>query len=157
MNLLELYLGILYFKTPECRSYYLQVSARIMNKIIYFKSNIKKMRIVLIVLGLINGLYMFADGIFVILNGKYIGPDKPGPWSSLFTKLNIDVFKLGPMFVIFGLLWFLFIYGLQSAQNWIYWYGIVLSIATLWYLPIGTLISVVVFSLLVMYKDKIGL
>ena len=93
----------------------------------------------------------------MIIKGKYIGPEKPGPWSNFFNKMNIDVFKLGPLFIIFGVLWFIFIFGLQTSQNWAYWYGIILSIATLWCLPLGTLISVGVIALLVIYKTKLGL
>lgn len=50
---------------------------------------------------------MLIDGIYVIINGKYIGPPKPGPWANLFYKFNIDVFKLGPLFMLFGILWLL--------------------------------------------------
>ncbi len=115
------------------------------------------MKILLTIIGLINATYMLIDGVFVMMNGKYIGPEKPGPWSNIFAKLNVDVFKLGPMFIVFGLLWFLFVYGLQTSQNWTYWYGMVLSIATLWYLPIGTLISVGVIVLLTIYRNKLGI
>jgi len=115
------------------------------------------MKILLTIIGLINAIYMLIDGIFVVIKRKYIGPEKPGPWSNIFSKLNINVFKLGPMFMVFGLLWSLFVYGLQTSQNWTYLYGIILSIATLWYLPVGTLISVGVIVLLVVYKNKLGL
>ncbi|HHO56027.1 MAG TPA: hypothetical protein ENK21_06530 [Trueperaceae bacterium] len=115
------------------------------------------MKIFLTIISLINAIYMLIDGVFVVVNGKYIGPEKPGPWSNFFVSLNINVFKLGPLFVAFGLLWFLFVYGLQASQNWVYWYGIILSIATLWYFPIGSLISVGVIVLLLIYKNKFGI
>lgn len=38
------------------------------------------MKILLAILGVLNGGYMLLDGIYVILKGKYIGPEKPGPW-----------------------------------------------------------------------------
>ncbi len=115
------------------------------------------MKILLTIIALINAGYMLIDGIFVMINGKYIGPEKPGPWSNIFEKFNIDVFKLGPMFIVFGILWFIFIYGLQTSQSWVYLFGLLLSVATLWYLPIGTLISVISIVLLVVYKNKLGL
>ena len=115
------------------------------------------MKLLLTIIGLINASYMLIDGIFVMINGKYIGPEKPGPWSIFLEKLNIDVFKLGPMFIIFGILWFVFIYSLQTVQSWTYLFGIVLSIATLWYLPFGTLISIITILLLIIYKSKLGL
>ena len=52
------------------------------------------MKIIISVLGLLNGSYMLLDGIFVMIYGKYMGPDKPGHWANLFYKLDIDVFKL---------------------------------------------------------------
>ncbi len=113
------------------------------------------MKIFLTIIGLINATYMFIDGIYVLINGKYIGPEKPGPWSVIFSGLNIDVFKLGPLFVIFGTLWFLFVYGLWQAQNRIYLYGIILSVATLWYVPFGTLISIGVIVMLIIYKSRL--
>lgn len=73
------------------------------------------MKILITVLGVLNGGYMLLDGIYVLLNGKYIGPEKPGPWSNLFEKLNLDVFKLGPLFIVLGILWFIWTYGLTSS------------------------------------------
>jgi len=69
-------------------------------------------QILISILGLLNGGYMLLDGIFVMMKGKYIDPEKPGPWAELFYKLNIDVFKLGPVFIIFGLLWLTWLYSL---------------------------------------------
>ncbi len=54
------------------------------------------MRILLIIVAFLNGGFMLLDGVFVMLKGKYIGPEKPGPWALLFNKLSINVFKLGP-------------------------------------------------------------
>jgi hypothetical protein len=115
------------------------------------------MKIVITILGLLNGGYMLLDGLFVLFKGKYIGPAKPGPWASLFYKLNIDVFKLGPLFIIWGILWLIWLYGLWTNQNWFYLYGLVISLATLWYLPVGTIFSFIIFILLVTAKSKLGM
>lgn len=115
------------------------------------------MKLFLSILAFLNGAYMLLDGIVVLLKGKYIGPQKPGPWANLFYKLNIDVFRLGPLFVVFGLLWLAWLYGFQTSQNWAYMYGLIISIFTLWYLPIGTLFSVIIFVVLLTMKNKLGL
>jgi len=115
------------------------------------------MKIIVTLLGLLNGLFMLADGIFVILKGKYIGPDKPGPWSNLFYKLNIDVFKLGPMFIIYGILWLIFLFGLWTNQTWTYVLGLSICFLTLWYLPIGTIISIAILIILLASKARLGL
>jgi len=115
------------------------------------------MKLIIIILGLLNGLYMVTDGIFVMFKSKYIGPEKPGPWANLFYKLNIDVFKLGPLFIVLGLMWLIFLFGLQTNQNWTFLLGMLVSIFTLWYLPIGTIISVIVILLLISSRAKMGL
>jgi len=115
------------------------------------------MKILITILGFINGAYMLIDGIYVMLKGKYIGPPKPGPWANLFYALNVDVFKLGPLFIVFGCLWLIWIYGLWSGQSWSYYGGIIISIMTLWYLPVGTLFSIVVLLVLLLARQKLGI
>jgi hypothetical protein len=103
---------------------------------------------------LLNGLWMLIDGISVLANGKYIGPEKPGPWASLISLAGIDVFKLGPLFISFGVAWLIFVGALFSDATWARSFGVVLSIATLWYLPFGTLISVVVLAALIFFIKR---
>jgi|SRR5215210_6248693 len=111
------------------------------------------MKIFLLIIALVNGGFMLADGIHVMLKGKYIGPPKPGPWSILFDKLHINVFQLGPVFVIYGVAWLVFAYGVWTGQDWTKTFGILLSILTLWYLPFGTLISIIsLFILIYRYR-----
>ena len=58
------------------------------------------MKVLITILGLLNGGYMLLDGIYVLLKGKYIGPEKPGPWANLFYKLKIDVFNLAIIYCV---------------------------------------------------------
>lgn len=115
------------------------------------------MKILLAIIAFLNGGFMLLDGIFVMLKGKYIGPEKPGPWANLFNKLPVNVFKLGPLFVVYGLVWLLFLYGLLTTQAWAYKLGLAISILSLWYLPVGTVLSITVFVVLIIAKRKIGL
>ena len=109
------------------------------------------------ILSLLNGGFMLADGIHVLLKGKYIGPPKPGPWSLLFDKLGIDVFKLGPLFIAFGFAWSLLFFALITRQPWTYTLGIVVSLLTLWYLPVGTLFALIVLVALLTMRTRLGL
>lgn len=106
------------------------------------------MKLAVFILAVINGGFMLIDGLYVILNGKYIGPEKPGPWASLLSLTGIDVFKLGPVFVIFGVAWLGFALSLIADVGWTRLYGLVLSVLTLWYLPFGTAISIAVILML---------
>lgn len=110
------------------------------------------MKILLSILALINGGFMLIDGIYVIVNGKYIGPEKPGPWAYIFSALGVNVFKLGPMFIVYGVLWLFWLYGIWTGKAWYFHFGIIISTLTLWYLPVGTLLSIVVLILLIYYK-----
>lgn len=98
---------------------------------------------------------MLLDGIYVMLKGKYIGPPKPGPWANLFEYFSVDVFKLGPLFVMFGLAWLSFVVGVLTHQSWAYTLGVLISILTLWYLPVGTLFSIVVLVVLLGMRRKV--
>lgn len=113
------------------------------------------MKILITILGFLNGAYMLLDGIFVMIRGKYIGPEKPGPWAGIFYKFDINVFKLGPVFILFGLCWLAWLYSLWTNQSWSYTFGILISILTLWYLPVGTLFSVIILLILLFAKQKI--
>lgn len=115
------------------------------------------MKILLIIIAFIAGGFMLLDGIYVMLNGKYIGPDKPGPWANLFYKLNVNVFKLGPLFVTYGLVWLIFLYGVITSQAWACKLGLIISLLTLWYLPVGTLLSLIVLAVLLLARQKAGL
>lgn len=115
------------------------------------------MKILITILGLLIGGYMLLDGIYVMLKGKYIGPEKPGPWAELFYKFNIAVFKLGWFFVLFGILWLAWLYGLWANQTWAYSFGLVVSISTLWYLPVGTIFSLIILAILVLGRQKLGI
>lgn len=115
------------------------------------------MKILITILGLLNGGYMLLDGIYITINGRYIGTDRPGPWAEMFYKLKIDVYKLGGLFIFYGILWLIWLYALWTNKDWAYLYGLFVSIITLWYLPIGTLFSLIIVVILIFARTKIGL
>ncbi|NQX82195.1 MAG: hypothetical protein HRT66_09420 [Flavobacteriaceae bacterium] len=114
-------------------------------------------KIILTILAFANGVFMIADGVHVMIKGKYIGPEKPGPWANLFYKLKVNVFKLGPLFITLGLGWLIFIYALLTCQDWTLVFGIIVSALTLWYIKVGTFISIVTIVLLLTFKQQLGL
>src|SRR3954469_13503142 len=100
-------------------------------------------RIPLTLIGLFLGGWMLFDGIHVIVHGKYFGPDKPGPWSSIFIKVGINPFSLGPLFILLGVLWLVFLVGTLRGDAWGWYFAAIVAIASLWYLPVGTVLSMV--------------
>ncbi len=113
-------------------------------------------KIIITIFAIANGLFMTIDGFHVLMKGKYLGPEKPGPWAQIFYKLKINVFKLGPLFIILGLSWLTLGYGLWTAQNWTFIFGLVIAVLTLWYVKVGTFISVVTIVFLLLFKQQLG-
>src|SRR5215208_2696307 len=106
-------------------------------------------RIAIALVGTFLGGWMIFDGVHVMVRGKYFGPEKPGPWSVLFSRMGIDPFRLGPMFVLLGVLWIVFLIAMLRGETW-GWYGaVVVAVATLWYLPVGTVLSLLYLALVV--------
>jgi hypothetical protein len=106
------------------------------------------LKLFITLLALLNGGFMLLDGIFVIVNGKFIGPEKPGPWSEIFYSLGINPFALGPLFVVYGLLWLTFVGSVWTSRPWMKNFGIGICMLTLWYLPVGTAISILIVVML---------
>jgi hypothetical protein len=71
--------------------------------------------------------------------------------------MNIDVFKLGWLFVLYGILWLIWLFGVWTDKEWAYMYGIMISILTLWYLPVGALFSIIIVAVLILFRQKLGL
>lgn len=111
-------------------------------------------KIIMTILAFSNGAFMLIDGVHVLAKGKYIGPEKPGSWANLFYKFKINVFKLGPLFIFFGLAWLFWVYALWFDQSWIFIPGLLVSVFTLWYVKVGTFISIVIITLLIIFKQQ---
>ena len=99
-------------------------------------------------LGAVVGGWFIFDGIHVLIKGKYFGPPEPGPWASVVKLIGISPFSLGVPFIILGLMWLVSSYGVISHQTWSALSTLMVAITSIWYLPFGTVISVLVLTLL---------
>jgi hypothetical protein len=112
-------------------------------------------KVIVSLIALIVGGWMIFDGIHVLITGKYFGPEKPGPWSDLVSYVGVNPFDLGIPFIILGVLWLLFLVGMLAKKTWA-WYGAVFTaVATLWYLPVGTVLSVIYLALLFVFRANL--
>ena len=105
-------------------------------------------KVLLALIGVLAGGWMIVDGVHVMLHGKYIGPEKPGPWSIPFVKLGVDPFRLGPVFVGLGMLWMIFLVATLAGQAWGRYGAAVVAMASLWYVPLGTVVSLLYLAVL---------
>ena len=112
-------------------------------------------KIILSLIALLIGGWMIFDGTHVLTTGKYFGPAKPGPWSGLVSAVGLDPFRFGIPFIILGVLWLLFLVMMLLHQSWA-WYGALLTaILTLWFLPVGTVLSLLYIVMLLVFRSKL--
>ena len=112
-------------------------------------------RATLILIALFVGGWMVFDGIHVLIFGRFFGPEKPGPWSAVVSSIGLNPLRFGVPFLLLGILWLLFVVAMQYQFSWA-WYGaLFVAIATLWFLPIGTLFSAIYIVLLLIFRSKL--
>lgn len=110
---------------------------------------------VAVVLSVALGGWMIFDGVRALVVGDYFTPRSGpyagslGPWAGLVLRLGIDPRStaMKVLFVGFGIAWLLVAAGLVFGTAGILQISIVLSFATLWYVPIGSAIALVVLVL----------
>jgi hypothetical protein len=108
-------------------------------------------RIALVILGLVEGAWMTFDGTRGLTVGDYVTPSSGaharqlGPWSNVVRAVGIPprstAMKL--IFVVYGLSWLIISLGLAFHSAWAWRAMLVAAIATLWYLPVGTIFAFV--------------
>ena len=112
-------------------------------------------KVIVSLIALLAGGWMIFDGAYVLSTGKYFGTEKPGVWSNVVSAVGINPFSLGVPFIILGVFWLLFLIGMLLHQSWA-WYGaLFVAIATLWYLPVGTVLSLFYIALLFVFRAKL--
>ena len=109
-----------------------------------------------VILCLLQGGYMLLDGGRALMTGSYITPSSGeyagqlGPWARLVSVVGIrpESTSMKLVFVVLGLLWLGSGLGVAAGAGWAWVAGVVLAVATLWYLVPGTLVSLAVLTLL---------
>lgn len=86
---------------------------------------------------------MLADGVRFLASGAYFGTGV-GPWAALVSRAGIEPLSrtMASGFVVFGALWLAAALVLLAGRARVA--VVVLAVATLWYLPVGTVLSVIV-------------
>jgi len=101
------------------------------------------------------GAWMIFDGARAMIVGDYVTPRSGryagalGPWAGLVMRVGIEPRSVAmkALFVGFGVAWLLVAAGLAFGTAGILQIAIVLALATLWYVPIGSAIALLVLVL----------
>ena len=113
---------------------------------------------VVVVLGLLQGGWLAFDGSRALVVGDYVTPTSGpyagqlGPWATLVSAVGIDPRStlMKSVHLGLGLLWLLTTIGFALRKRWAWRGMLACAVLTLWYLPVGTLFSVIQIALLLM-------
>ena len=105
---------------------------------------------------------MTFDGTRALTVGDYVTPKtgkyagQLGPWHRMVSAVGIGprstAMKL--IFVMYGVSWLIIAGGLFREVSWAWTGAMIASIATLWYLPIGTACSAIQIACLVWLRGR---
>jgi len=106
--------------------------------------------------------YMALDGIRALIVGDYITPGRGrfagqiGPWSAVVSAIGIAPRStlMKGIFAAYGLAWLAVIVAYLAGARWAWRAMLLAAVFSLWYLPLGTLFSLLVIGLLVMERRQ---
>jgi hypothetical protein len=111
---------------------------------------------IVLALALIQGGWLVFDGSRALIVGDYVTPStgphagQLGPWSRIVSAIGLEprstFIKCVHLFL--GIAWLigLILFLVRPTAGW--WVLLVCGVATLWYLPIGTVASLIVLAML---------
>src|SRR5262245_9083317 len=115
-------------------------------------SRMRLLRLCIILLALGPGLFMTFDGLRALIIGDYVTPTSGrfagqlGPWSRVVSAVGIAPRSsfMKAAFVAFGLAWLASTVAFAFRASGSAVALALVAVATLWYLPVGTLMSALV-------------
>ncbi len=121
-------------------------------------------RIAVLALGLIEGAWMTFDGTRALSVGDYVTPSSGthagelGPWHHIVGAVGIPprstAMKL--IFVAYGISWLVITFAFARGAMWGWLAMLTASVATLWYLPVGTIFGIVQIVALVWLRRTVS-
>jgi hypothetical protein len=116
-------------------------------------------RITVIVLAVLEAGWMAFDGIFALIAGDYVTArggaqaGQLGAWARVLVESGIDPRSTGvrAFFAIYGLVWLGATCAFAFGVPWMRLAMALCAVGALWYLPVGTLLSLVQLVLLAFF------
>ena len=117
---------------------------------------------IVLVLALVEGGWLAFDGGHALVTGDYVTPKSGqyagqlGPWSKVVSAVGI-----GPRSTLMksihlglGLIWVAAMTCFILRLPWAWWGMTLCAVAALWYLPFGTLLSMIQIVLLLLFRVR---
>ena len=119
-----------------------------------------------VLLGTILGGWMTFDGARAFVTGEYVTPQSGpnagqlGPWSRVIAAVGLDPRSatVKAVHIGLGVLWLAAVVCFAARFGWARWTMASCAVASLWYLPAGTLVGVVELGLLLLplLRDRVS-
>jgi len=103
---------------------------------------------------------MTFDGARALIVGDYVTPTSGeyagqlGPWAKVLQAAGIEPRSplMKGIFVSYGVTWLIITSFFAQKLRWTWWAMLGAAIGTLWYLPVGTVSSLIQIALLIVKK-----
>ena len=117
-------------------------------------------RSIVIILALLQAGWMTFDGTRAFVVGDYVTPTSGayagelGPWSKIILAAGIEPRSplMKAIFVVYGVAWLIIISFFAQKLRWTSWAMLVAAAGSLWYLPVGTISSMLQIALLILER-----
>lgn len=120
---------------------------------------------IVILLALLQAGWMAFDGARAFIIGDYLTPTSGeyagqlGPWANLVAAAGIEPRStlMKTIFVVYGVLWLIVVSFFAQKQRWAWTAMLVAAMGSLWYLPFGTVSSMIQIALLgVIWRNSVS-
>ena len=113
---------------------------------------------VVLVLAFVEGSWLAFDGGHALLVGDYVTPKSGqyagqlGPWAQVVSAIGIEPRStlMKSIHLALGSAWLIVMVGFALRVPWGWWGMLVCAVLGLWYLPFGTILSIVQVVLLLL-------
>jgi hypothetical protein len=120
-------------------------------------------RLLILAFTLTEAGWLAFDGTRALIVGQFITPTsgpyagQVGPWRHLVRRvgLNPTGTPMKVVFAVFGWAWLLVAAGFAAGKPWSWAAMLVAATGTLWFLPFGTICSIVQIILLVALRSRL--
>jgi len=124
----------------------------------------KWLRWVILILALTEGGWFAFDGLRALTVGDYVTPTtgryagQLGPWARVVSAAGLEPRStlMKSIFAVYGLLWLVAMACFAAGWRWAWHAMLVAAIGALWYLPFGTLLSLLQVVLLFALRSRAG-
>jgi len=111
-----------------------------------------------VMFAILEGGWFAFDGAHALITGDYVTPrsgrfaGQLGPWSKLVSKIGIEPRStfMKTIHLILGVVWVSIILCFIFHLSWTWWGMLSCAIGGLWYLPFGTLLSILQIIILLL-------